>query len=114
MNRHNARTVVLSAVLAVVGGAALAQAPATSPMTGSKMSAKEMAAEKKRLITEKKVSAWPTHGVISGGSTAVPLTAAECNWLGGKIVYWPSCGTTNTKCVASNGHEMCIDELPKK
>jgi len=114
MNRHNARTVVLCATLAVVGGAAFAQAPATSPTTGSKMSAKEMAAEKTRLFAEKKVSTWPTRGVKSGGATAVALTASECNWLGGKIVYWPSCGTTNTKCVASNGHEMCIDELPKK
>ncbi len=116
MNWLTPCTALLFVSLAVAAsGAAFAQTAGKSAMAPeTKKSAKEMAAEKTRLFAEKKVSTWPTRGVKSGGATAVALTASECNWLGGKIVYWPSCGTTNTKCVASHGQEMCIDELPKK
>jgi len=79
-----------------------------------KMSAADIVAERKRLFVEKKVATWPGGGKAGSGSTVVALTARECNLLGGKIVYWESCGTTNTKCVSSNGKETCIDEHPKK
>ena len=110
---RSVRSALVLGVAVAFCGQALAQQPspaAPAMTTTSKMTAAEKAAERKKLFADKKVTTWPK---TPGTTTVVQLTAKECNNLGGKIVYWESCGTTNTKCVVG-GHETCIDEHPKK
>ena len=71
----------------------------------------EIAQIKQRLMVEKKVDKWPTKldGSVGSG-TVVELTASECTWLGGTVVFWGNCAGEYQKCIGSNGHEACITE----
>ncbi len=42
------------------------------------------------------------------GDMVVALTASECTWLGGTVIFWGNCEGTNQKCVGANGRERCI------
>jgi hypothetical protein len=76
------------------------------------LTVKQFEARRAELWAKKRVHEWPE--VLGGhgpGQVVVELTVSECTYLGGSVQYWSSCGGTNMKCVAANGHEMCIDQI---
>jgi hypothetical protein len=76
------------------------------------LTVREFEKRKAELWASKRVHEWPEILTPDGpGQVVVNLSVTECTYLGGRVEYWSSCGTTNMKCVAANGHEMCIDEI---
>lgn len=109
----------VSGMLAFTGGASAQRPSPADSMSVPKavatvpMGPKEFAEKKKNLLKIKQVDKWAPKGTIKGqtGQFVVELTPQECTFLGGTVVYWPHCADTYMKCVASNGREMCVDEL---
>lgn len=93
----------------------LESASAPRAVAAEPMSKKEFDENKKKLLEAKQVNRWAPNGSIKGqtGQFVVELTPQECTFLGGSVVYWPWCSGTYMKCVASNGREMCVDELKR-
>ncbi len=74
------------------------------------MNPRELPQIRSQLLQKKRVGQWPAK--LGGpGGIVVELSVTECTWLGGSVVFHAGCGTTLMKCVAPNGHEMCIDEI---
>ena len=85
----------------------------TSELRGEEnLTVKQFETRKAELWAKKRVHEWPeVLGPHGPGQVVVQLTVSECTYLGGSVQYWSSCGGTFMKCVAANGHEMCIDEV---
>lgn len=108
--------------LLLFAGNASAQRPpplesASTPraVAAEPMSTKAFEENKTKLLEAKQVNRWAPKGSIKGqtGQFVVELTPQECTFLGGTVVYWAWCSDTYMKCVASNGREMCVDELKR-